>query len=119
MYVFFLLGEAKVLALRAPTRKRTAFGRFSARNGDGLFALGAMVAVAFDDDGLCVMQKTIQQSGGHGGVTGEDSWPVFQVPSPLVTTRVWRSAEPCRCFDSVHLITGSDAVRPDVPRERG
>jgi hypothetical protein len=43
--VFYLLGEAKVLALRAPTRKRTAFGRFSARNGDGLFALGAMVAV--------------------------------------------------------------------------
>ena len=43
-----------------------------------LFALGAPIAVAFDDDGLCVMQKSIQQSGCHGGVTGEDSWPVFE-----------------------------------------
>ena len=43
-----------------------------------LFALGAPIAVAFDDEGLCVMQKSIQQRGCHGGVTGEDSWPVFE-----------------------------------------
>ena len=43
-----------------------------------LFALSAPIAVAFDDDGLCVMQKSIQQSGCHGGVTGEDSGPVFE-----------------------------------------
>jgi len=42
------------------------------------FALCASVAVAFDDDGLSVMQKTIKQGGGHGGVTGEDSWPAFE-----------------------------------------
>ena len=29
----------------------------------GLFALGAAVALAFDEDGLSVMQETIQQSG--------------------------------------------------------
>jgi hypothetical protein len=43
-----------------------------------LFSFGATVAVAFDDDRLSVMQKTIQQSGGHGGVTGKDPWPVFE-----------------------------------------
>jgi len=36
-----------------------------------LFVLGAAVAVTFDDNRLSVMQETIQQSGGHGGVTGE------------------------------------------------
>ena len=25
-----------------------------------------------------MMQETIQQSGSHGGVAGEDSWPVFE-----------------------------------------
>ena len=40
--------------------------------------LGAAVAVAFDEDWLSVVQKAIQQSGGHGGVTGEDSRPVLE-----------------------------------------
>jgi hypothetical protein len=41
-------------------------------------ALCAAVAVAFDDDRLCVMQEAIQQSGSHGGITREDSRPVFE-----------------------------------------
>ena len=64
-----------------PNKKRIAFGRFSARKGDraiGLFALGAAVAVTFDDNRLSVMQETIQQSGSHGGVSGEDSRPVLE-----------------------------------------
>ena len=44
----------------------------------GLFALCAAVAVAFDEHRLGVMQEAIQQSGSHGGITGEDSWPVLE-----------------------------------------
>ena len=44
----------------------------------GLFALGAAVAVAFDDKRLSVMQETIQQSGSQGGITGENSRPVLE-----------------------------------------
>jgi len=42
------------------------------RDGAGYLRLARAVAVTFDEDWLSVMQKAIQQSGGHGGVTGED-----------------------------------------------
>ena len=45
--------------------------------GDG-FSFGATVTVAFDDNRLRVMQETIQQSGSHGGITGEDSGLVLE-----------------------------------------
>ncbi len=43
-----------------------------------LFAFSAAVAIAFDKDGLSVVEKTVQQGGGHGGVTSEDTGPVFE-----------------------------------------
>ena len=46
--------------------------------GGDSFSFGATVTVAFDDNWLRVMQETIQQSGSHGGVTGENSGPVLE-----------------------------------------
>ena len=43
-----------------------------------LFACRAGVAIAFDMDGSSVVQKRIQQGGGHGGVTSEETGRVFK-----------------------------------------
>src|SRR5260370_22488397 len=43
-----------------------------------LFAFSAVVAITLDKDGLSVVEKTVQQGGGHGGVTSEDTGPVFE-----------------------------------------
>jgi hypothetical protein len=34
--------------------------------------------ITFDEDGLSVMQETIQQRGSQGGITDEDSRPVLE-----------------------------------------
>jgi len=31
-----------------------------------------------DKDGLSVVQKTVEQGGGHGSITGEDTGPVLE-----------------------------------------
>jgi hypothetical protein len=43
-----------------------------------LFTFSAAVTIPFDKDGLSVVQKTVEQGGSHGGVTGEDSGPVLE-----------------------------------------
>jgi hypothetical protein len=60
--------------------KTDCFYRFKSGlvTGLGLFALGATAAVAFDEQGLSVMQETIQQSGSQGGITGENARPVLE-----------------------------------------
>jgi hypothetical protein len=43
-----------------------------------LFAFSAAVTIPFDKDGLSVVQKTVEQSGSHGSITGKDSGPVLE-----------------------------------------
>jgi hypothetical protein len=43
-----------------------------------LLAFGAAVTLAFDRDGLRVMQQAVQRRGGQGGIAGKDARPVLE-----------------------------------------
>jgi hypothetical protein len=60
-------------------RKRSVSCTDQREHGNWQASVGsAAVAITFDKESLSVVQKTVQQGGGYGGVTGEDAGPVLE-----------------------------------------
>ena len=38
----------------------------------------SLIHISLDDEGFGVMEETVEESGGHGGVAGEDVGPVLK-----------------------------------------